>query len=146
MKKYYFTVLLAMLICVAHGQIVTEKNLDNAGYGEKKLKKAPKKVFINQFFINYQVLSSSSEASTKAKTQMSVGLTGVEVEDFQEITDNAYDLVIEKLTKAGFEIVMADAAGEMEFYSDWTRLKGGTPSQAQLLGYISTAPEKFDYY
>jgi hypothetical protein len=135
-----------MFIWSAQAQIVTEKNLDDVGYGEKKLKKAPKKVFINQFLINYQILSSSTETSTKAQTQMSVALEGIELEDMQEITDKAYLLVVQKLEQAGFEIVKAEEAGNTELYSDWTSIEGGTPSQAQLLGYVSTSPENFDFY
>jgi hypothetical protein len=146
MKNLFITILLAVFTCAAQAQIVTEKNLRDVGYGEKKLKKAPKKVFINQFSVNYQILSSSTEASSKSKSQMSVGLVGIELEDMQEITENAYELVVNKLTQAGFEIVESEEAGQTELYSDWVRLEGGTPSQAQLIGYVSTTPENFNYY
>ena len=146
MKRLMTTLALALALSSAIAQIVTDKDLASPGYGEKKLKKAPKKVFINQFVVNYQVLSSSSEASSKSKTQMTVGLTGIEAQDLQDITDNAYEMIVDKLENAGFEIVSADEAGQTEFYNDWTRVEGGTPSQAQLMGYISTSPNDFDFY
>ncbi|HNP19699.1 MAG TPA: hypothetical protein PKL31_14775 [Fulvivirga sp.] len=147
MKKL---ILIAALFAftMANGQLVTEKNLRDGSYGEKKLKKAPKKIYLNQFFINYQVLASSTESSAGGKTraEMAVGLVGIELEDMQEITNNAYAMVVNKLKAAGVEIVGADEAGKSEFFSDWTRIEGGTPSQAQLLGYISTAPVGYDFY
>lgn len=53
----------------ANGQIVTEKNLRDGSYGEKKLSEAPKKIYLNQFAINHQVLASSTEASAGGKTK-----------------------------------------------------------------------------
>ncbi len=133
---------------IANAQIVTEKNIRDGSYGAKKLSKAPKKIYLNQFFINYQVLASGSETSTGGKTsaEMAVGLVGIELEDMQEITNNAYAMVVKKLKDAGVEIVGADEAGKTAFYSDWTRMPGGTPSHAQLLGYVSTAPAGYDFY
>lgn len=54
--------------------------------------------------------------------------------------------VVKKLQDAGIEIVSSEEAGQTEFYSDWTKITGGTPSKAQLIGYVSTAPTNFDYY
>jgi hypothetical protein len=133
---------------VANGQIVTDKNVHDQSYGEKKLKNAPKKIYLGQFFVNYQVLAASSEASAgnRTRAEMAVGLTGIELDDMQEITNNAYAMVVNKLKDAGIEIISADEAGKSDFYSDWIRIQGGTPSQAQLLGYISTAPKGYDYF
>jgi hypothetical protein len=77
---------------------------------------------------------------------MAVGMVGVEIGDMQEITDNAYAMVVKKLTDAGIEIVSSDVAEKTDFYSDWTKAQGGTPSKAQLLGYVSTAPTGFDFF
>lgn len=148
MKKTIYLFLLCAFSLVSHAQLVTEKNLKDWGYGEKKLQKAPKRIFINQFFVNYQLMSSSSTTSVTGSTsaEMAVGMSGMELEDFQLITDNSYKKVVDKLTKAGFEIVTADEAQKTEMLSDWQRLPGGTPSKAQLMGYVSTAPNNFDFF
>jgi len=148
MKNLLTLLLFVCAVSLTNAQLVTDKDLKDSSYGEKKLKKAPKKVYINKFNVNYQVLASSTETSSygKTKTQMAVGLVGIELEDMQEITDNAYKMVVQKFKDAGIEIVTADEAGQTKFYSDWTRISGGTPSQAQLLGYVSTAPHDYDYY
>lgn len=130
----------------AQAQLVTDKEIKSGGYGEKKMKKAPKKVYINRFFVNYQVLSSSSEISNKAKTSMTVGLNGIEPEDMQQITDNAYKMVTDKLTAAGFELVGADEAAGIDKFEGWERLQGGTPSTAQVFGFVSTAPTGYDFF
>jgi hypothetical protein len=139
----------AFFVCtIANGQLVTSKNLSDNSYGEKKLKDAPKKIYLNQFNVNYQLIAASSEASAGGKTraEMAVGMTGVEISDMQEITDNAYAMVVKRLTDAGIEIVTSDVAEKTDFYSDWTKTQGGTPTKAQLLGYVTTAPTGFDYF
>jgi len=150
MKK----LILLFILCIpllTNAQLVTEKSLKDWGYGERKLKKAPKKIYLKNFSVNYQVLSSNSEVATnkdfnRSKAMMSVGLTGLETEDFQEITNKAYARAVGKLEAAGFEIVSADEASSIEFFEDYTRISGGTPSQAQIIGYISTAPNDFDFF
>ena len=147
MKNYLL--ILSFLVCtLAQAQIVTDKNISDNSYGEKKLKDAPKKIYLNQFFVNYQLVAASSEASAGGKTraEMAVGMVGVELDVMQEITNNAYAMVVKKLQDAGIEIVSSDEAGQTEFYSDWTKMTGGTPSKAQLIGYVSTVPAGFDYY
>jgi hypothetical protein len=147
MKNYLLT--LAFFVCtLVQGQIVTDKNISDNSYGEKKLKDAPRKIYLNQFFVNYQMVAASSEASAGGKTraEMAVGMVGVELDLMQEITNMAYAMVVKKLQDAGIEIVGSDEAGQTEFYSDWTKMTGGTPSKAQLIGYVSTVPAGFDYY
>ena len=139
----------AFFVCtIANGQLVTSKNLSDNSYGEKKLKDAPKKIYLNQFFINYQLIAASSESSSggKTKAEMAVGMVGIDLDVMQEITDNAYAMVVKKLTDAGIEIVNSEVAEKTDFYSNWTKAQGGTPSKAQLLGYVSTTPTGFDFF
>ncbi|WP_339866631.1 hypothetical protein [uncultured Algoriphagus sp.] len=141
--------ILAFFICIlAHGQIVTSKNTSDNSYGEKKLKDAPKQIYLNQFFVNYQLIAASSEASAGGKTraEMAVGMAGVDLAVMQEITNNAYAMVVKRFQDAGIEIIGFDKGAQTEFYSDWIKMSGGTPSKAQLLGYVSTAPSGFDFF
>ncbi len=128
--------------------LITEKSLSKSGYGEKKMKKAPKKVFINSFFVNYQLIAGAQATSISghSKTGMTVALNGVEANQLQEVTNKAYQRFTKKLKDNGYEIVTADKAGETELYTDWQRLQGGTPSKAQLVGYLSTAPADYDFF
>ncbi|MFQ3213022.1 MAG: methionine synthase II (cobalamin-independent) [Marivirga sp.] len=64
---------------------------------------------------------------------MSVGLTGSETANFQEITNAAYQRMVKKLTDCGFEIVSSEEAGQAEMFQDYTKMIGGTPSQAQII-------------
>lgn len=146
--KNYLLILTFFVCSLAQGQIVTDKNIKDNSYGEKKLKDAPKKIYLNQFSVNYQLVAASSEASSGGKTraEMAVGMVGVEIDVMQEITNNAYAMVVKKLQDAGIEIVNSAEAEQTEFYSDWTKMTGGTPSKAQLVGYVSTVPEGFNYF
>ena len=106
MKNYF--VILSFFVCtLAQGQLITDKNISDNSYGKKKMKDAPKKIYLNQFFVNYQLVAASSESSTTGKTSaaMAVGMTGVQPDVMQEITNNAYAMVVKKFQDAGIEIV-----------------------------------------
>ena len=139
---------LAAFITAPVEPLVTDKSLRKNGYGEKKMKKAPKKVFINSFFVNYQLMAGAraSSATGASKTGMTVALDGVSADQLQAVTNKAYNRFVKKLKENGYEIVSADAAAKTEVYSDWERLSGGTPNQAQLVGFLSTAPGNYDFF
>jgi hypothetical protein len=42
--------------------------------------------------------------------------------------------------------VTADEAQKTEMFSDWQRISGGNPSKAQLMGFVSTAPNDYDFF
>nr|WKN38811.1 hypothetical protein K4G66_08855 [Tunicatimonas sp. TK19036] len=151
MKKIIMSVALLALLAFTTAPVeplVSEKSLQKAGYGEKKMKKAPKKVFINSFFVNYQLVAGAraSSATGVSKTGMTVALDGVDSDQLQEVTNKAYNRFVNKLKENGYQIVSADDAAGIEAYNDWERLSGGTPNKAQLTGYLSTAPANYDFF
>mgnify|MGYP001087814921 CR=1 FL=1 len=64
---------------------ITAKSFQKSGYGEKKMKKAPQKVFINSFFVNYQLVAGAmvSSATGVSKTGMTVALDGINADQLQ---------------------------------------------------------------
>ncbi len=148
MKKLIIVLSMLLAVSTSYSQLVTEKNLGSYGFGEKKIKKAPKRVYVNKFIVNYQVLSSGAQTSTTGKTraEMAVALEGASPEIMQDITDKSYNRMVEKLTSAGFEVVDVEEAATAEMFSEWTRRSGGSPSMDQLMGFVSTAPTGFDYF
>ena len=129
----------------------------SGGYAEKKLKKAPKKVYIAEFRISYQLLYSDQE-STQGGSQMgggaigsssaslTVGVPTVQQQDLIDMTDKLYADYVSGLKGQGYEIVSPDVAGKSEFYQDWQRMKGGNLNQAQRLGFITVSPSDYEYY
>ncbi|MEQ9439591.1 MAG: hypothetical protein RIG62_11115 [Cyclobacteriaceae bacterium] len=151
MKKFITSIALLSLMAFTSAPIdsfVSEKTLQKTGYGEKKMKKAPKKVFINSFFVNYQLVAGAraSSATGSSKTGMTVALDGVDSDQLQEVTNKAYQRFVKKLQDNGYQIILADEAGKVEVFADWEKVQGGTPSKAQLTGYLSTAPADYEFF
>lgn len=131
---------------------------DSGGYKEKAMKKAPRRVFIRDFSVYFQVLAAAQDNSDgggyrstvvgATRTTMGVGLNGVSLEELQAITDKLYKEYTDRLTSEGFTFVSADEASKTEVLSDWTQFDGGgEPSTAQVGGYLAFTPNggKFFY-
>lgn len=143
---------------VSFGQTLTEKNLTDNGYGEKKFKKAPKMVYVQSFKVNYQV-AAYAEASTKGgrdigggsysggtHTSMSVMVDGVDTPDFMEVTDALYQDFKKDLVAQGVEFITQDEAEKTEYYDGWERRPGGGINYANIPGSVQARPTGEDYF
>jgi len=142
----------------AQGSAELEKAFtDKFGYKEKAMKKAPRKIFLREFSVYFQVLGSASDKSSgggyrstvvgATKTTMGVGLEGPSIEQLQALTDELYTEYTNELTANGFTFVSADEAEKTETYEDWTRFSGGgEPSAAQVGGYLAFTPSGADFF
>lgn len=158
MKKMNLLFVLSMLLGgVLCAQTMGEIELKDASWGEKKLRKADKKIYIAEFEINYQLLADFSETAEggrqmggsyrgDATARLVLGVPGIDEKRLQENTNNMYNMYVAELEAAGFKIVTPEEAGKSKIYADWERLNGGTPSMAQNPGYIQTIPEGFGYF
>jgi len=156
-KIIAFIVAFALIISCSIAQTITEKEIKVSGYGEKKLKKAPKKVYIANFKVYFHVIASGSAKSTggtsfgggsikgNTSTSMTVAVQGVDIEDFQKITDDTYNRFAADLVSKGFEIINAEEASKIDFYSDWEMKQGGEVNYANVPGYVSVTPTGTKY-
>lgn len=80
------------------------------------------------------------------KTTMTVAVDGVDVNDFQAITDQVYKRFVDDLVARGFEIVSDEEAAKTEYYADWTLKEGGSVNYANVPGYVSVAPSGHNYF
>lgn len=137
-------------------QEISPIKLKDAGFTEKKFNKAEKKIFIQHFFINYQMMYGETETARggrqagggyrgDASASLVLGVQGVEPDQLQKMTDSFYLKYIKQLKEAGYTIVTANELMNEEYFEGWAKLEGGTPSQAQFPGYVSTAPSGFPY-
>lgn len=123
-----------------------------ASYRTGKFKKAPNKVYIQSFRIMFQVMASATAKSSEGvrrgatSTSMAVAVTGVDLPDFQTVTDQLYNDVVASLKSKGYEIISADEAGKTEHYKDWVPKTGGTASYAQIPGHVMITPTGYSYY
>jgi hypothetical protein len=148
----------SMMLCISNnaqeiGPVILKEN----GYGLKKLSEAPKRIYIANFKVNYQILYREQETNQGGRTmggglrgdtkvELSVGLNGLREEDLLQCTNNIYEKFIARLKSEGFEIVGADEAAGSKEYEGWERMKGGKATRAQLDGYVTVSPSGYEYY
>lgn len=148
MKKFYFLFATAFSALTISAQTISEKNVSSgaaASYGESNFKRAPKRVYISGFRVNFQVIASGVASTIDSKTSMTVALDGVDAPDFQKLTDEAYNYFLGDLKSRGFEIISAEEAAKTEYYSGWNMKEGGNLSSSQLKGFVSATPAGFRY-
>lgn len=157
MKRVLLTLLFFAGALLVQGQTIGKMELKESGFGEKKLAKAAKRIYISEFSVNYQLAYSQTSIARggreigggyrgDAKASLSVAVPGVDPSELQKITDQVYQEYIQELKAQGYEIVNPDDAGKTDIFSDWEKLEGGTISQAQFPGYLATTPTGFGYF
>ena len=161
MKK--LAIYAVLLFCCNNliAQTIGEVDLkDINNYGLRKLKDAPKKVFISQFKVNFQTMYLATEKKSggfrggsdytrsyksAVSASLSLGLKGIQENDLIDITDELYKSLTDQLKAEGFEIITAEQALAAEELQDWVKRTGGSLSQAQYDGYVTVAPRGYDY-
>lgn len=156
MKKLIllFLPLLWAGVLLAQGPVEVK---DISGSGQNKLKKSPKRVYIAQFRVNYQLLYSQVEKDQGGRTLgggyrgsveagLSMAVQGIETTDLMEITDKLYNDYVSSFKSAGYEIVTIDEASKAKSFEGWERKMGGTLNEAQYQGYITAIPTGFEYF
>lgn len=155
MKTYLLIFLLAGLAGTVSGQAVEIKDI--SGFGQGKFKKSPRKIYIAQFRVNYQLLFSQVEVAEgggtigggyrgDARAGLTMAVKGVSSEDLQEITDKLYNEYVSKLKAAGYEVLSADQAAGAKEYEGWERKVGGTLNESQYPGFITAIPTGYEYF
>lgn len=156
MKKLIILSFTLFLFATINAQEIGKIETKNESYGMKKFNDAPRKIFIQHFFINYQIVFDQIEIAkggrelgggqrSDAKSQLVLGVQGIDDIDLQEMTDKLFREYISKLEAAGFTIVTASEVANEKPFESWQLLEGGTPSKAQFPGFVSTAPTGFEY-
>lgn len=164
MKRFtlMMTALAIMSAHVGYGQEMGEIELKgggraSGGYAEKKFKKAPRKVYIEEFRINYQLLYTDAESTRGGRTMgggyqsstqasVAVGIQSVTADDLKGLTNRLYEDYISQWQNMGYEIVTADIAASTEYFSGWDKTTGGNLSEAQKIGYTTATPNGFEYF
>lgn len=149
------------ILCIsfgpAMGQEISEIKLKDSGFKGKKFNDAKKRIFIQHFYINYQMIYGESETARggrqagggyrgDASASLTLGVQGVELERLQRITDSCYENYIQQLKDKGFEIVNPQELADHEYFEDWEIIEGGVASQAEIPGYVSTSPNGFKFF
>lgn len=127
-------------------------------FGLSKLKSKPKKIYISNFSINFQLFNEKEKKKSggglfrdkgvkgDATAELMVGIGSVTENDFLTITNTLYNNFITKLKSDGFEIITADIAGKTETYEGWTKASGPFVIPSDKPGIITATPAGFDFY
>lgn len=152
MKTRRITLLIVGLLFV-NLSIAQDLEISMKGYGEKKLKKFSKKVYIQEFNVNFQ-MTADAKAVSKATTNsrrgsssasMNVAVTGVDVTDLQNITDNVYKEFVASLKSEGFEIISSEEAGKAKYFQEHQLMESNI-NEDQNPGYLKVTPTGFNYF
>ena len=151
--KNVFALLFLVTSLVSVGQVEIK---DVSGYGQKKFKDAPKKMYIASFRVIYQMLFSQQEVARggreigggyrgDATAGLNMALKGLETEDVQKLTDEIYLDFVNQVKAAGYELASIDEAQQSVEFEGYERKMGGTLNEAQFPGLITAVPTGFEY-
>ncbi|MVO09305.1 hypothetical protein GOQ30_09060 [Flavobacterium sp. TP390] len=127
-------------------------------FGLGKLKSKPKKIYISNFSINYQLFNVKQKTNKggslfrdkgvqgDATAELMVGLGSLSESDFQLIANNLYQDFVSQIKSKGFEIISADVAGKTNTYEGFTKAKGPFVIASDKPGIITAVPEGFEFY
>ena len=140
-----------------HAQSVADFDVKSPFEGQfKAIKKAPKRIYISNFIVHYQLLYMDSDVAaggrelgggyrSDASASLLLGISGIPQEKLQESVDKIYQDYISRVKAAGFEIISPDEAIKTETLSGWEKIEGGTPTEGTLPGYISIVPTGYSF-
>ncbi len=137
-------------------QTVKKSKLKFGGYGKKKFNKAEKKIFIEQFSVNYQYIYAKSKIKRggrqiggqsyigDAKAALFLGLGNINPENLQKLTDKAYANFVQQLKSKGYQVVTGKDFKDHSYYKNQKVFTGGEPKE-NYKGFISTHPSNVTF-
>ena len=144
MKKMNLILAALLVGGVLSAQTVADFDVKSGSEGQfKAIKKAPKRIYISNFSVHYQLLYIDSDVAaggreigggyrSDASASLLLGISGIPQEKLQESVDKIYQDYISRIKAAGFEIVSPEEAAKTETLAGWETVEGGTPSEAWL--------------
>ena len=148
--KALFLIAVFTLSSPGFSQDVGKVDYKTEGFTQKKFSHPEKKIFIQQFAVNYQTIMVSyakargGNSFGGAVAGLALGLDGVTNEQLQKMTDEYYQNFVARLESAGFSVLTVDEVQQNSYFADWGRIKGGEPMQdAYATGYLTTLPSAF---
>ncbi|MEP2669047.1 MAG: hypothetical protein ABJH04_08630 [Cyclobacteriaceae bacterium] len=139
-------------------QLITDKVVDVGQVQAKNFDEAPKKVFIKNFKVYYQMIAEAEKTihggrqfgggsyKGDATARLAVGVEGVEPEQLQELTNQIYNEYVNKLKGLGMEVYNSKDYPNMEFFAEDELLDGPRINQEQIEGSLMVVPDGFSYY
>ncbi|RMA57249.1 hypothetical protein [Ulvibacter antarcticus] len=147
----------ALFTLSLQAQSLGEFNAKTSEMGKGKLAKAPKKVYIASFNVNFEIYMEAMDFErggstfgggqrSDATAKAAIGLGGIDAADIQAKTDQLYSEFVAQLKAGGLEIITADEAGKTEVYEDWERATGPFVAESGIPGVLMCLPEGQSQY
>lgn len=141
----------------AFSQSISEVKLKNNGWAEKGFSKAPKKVYIHSFVVNYQILFEKERKKAATSTfgggykgsqraAVATALEGLDADLLRKMTDRLYEEFKAKLESRGLEIISAKDIKPIAAFEKYELVKGGRISNEGIPGCVSVNPSQIDFY
>ncbi len=139
-------------------QEIPTKNLSVLQMKSKDFEKAPKKVFIKNFKIYYQMIAEAEKTirggrqlgggsyTGDATARLAVGVEGVTPEDLQNLTNGLYNAYVNKLKGMGMEVYSSKDYPSLDFFAEDELLNGPRINQEQIKGSLMVVPADFSYH
>lgn len=161
MKKLLLT--LSFILAMVFGfiqlkaQEMGKKTINLQSAGTKDFQTAPKKVFLKNFKVYYQMIAEAEKTTYggrqlgggsytgNATARLAVGVEGVDPVHLQELTNDIYNDYKSRLESMGFEVLTSKDVN-IEFFEGWELLEGPRINQEQIEGSLMVIPDGFNYY
>ncbi len=131
MKKIFFlTMLLSMIVLISVAQKKNKSQapavIDWTSYdftkhftlkngGGKKIFGDNKRLFISNFQINQTIVANGKQTGSSNLAKMTVGMTPIDVNAYQELVNKLYARLTEQLKAEGYELVSDEEVANSEF-------------------------------
>lgn len=155
MKIYSYSLIAIFFISLnTFSQSTAEVKIKTKFYGANAMRKAPKKIYINSFNVNYEIYKEAVDFKAggnggriagntgNATARAAVGLGGIDANKMQEKTNLIYENYVNRLKSEGYEIIDADEASKTEVFKGWQKASGPYVAE-NLTGIMTTAPENY---
>lgn len=141
-----------------YAQRITDKVVTLGQVKAKNFDEAPKKVFIKNFKVYYQMIAEAEKTiyggrqlgggsyTGNATARLAVGVEGVEPDQLQQLTDEIYNGYVNKLKSLGMEVYNSKDYPNLEFFSEDELLDGPRINQEQVEGSLMVVPSGFSYH
>jgi len=139
-------------------QLIADKVVDVGQVQAKNFDEAPKKVFIKNFKVYYQMIAEAEKTihggrqfgggsyTGDATARLAVGVEGIEPEELQQLTDKLYNDYVAKLKNLGLEVYNSKDYKDLESFADDELLDGPRINEEQIEGSLMVVPNGFSYY
>lgn len=158
MKKLnYFLIGIFFISLSAFSQNIEDVKIKSKFYGASSMRKAPKKIYINSFNVNYEIYKEAIDFkaggnggriggnTSNATAKAAVGLGGIDANKMLEKTNLIYKNYINRLKSEGYEIISSEEAGKTKAFEGWKKASGPFVVE-NLTGIMTTAPTGFTSY